>query len=281
MVCTQRDWSRSAIALGIACAVLGTLPTTAQAGEIYGSLGLGIARGIGHASGNNGDATLAPPQPNSGSSSDSSPLIAGVIGFEFPLHELIPRRRRSPSWMPDLDLEDWVLRSEFEIAGARSYDLSVNAGTLEPNAASVDSLTVMITQWVDLPLGPALRSVGLRSRGIDDLTFNLGLGVGYNRARLKTNNGVVFGKEDLNLFTWQVGVELGFPLGHNVTLTGGYRYVDLGDLEASLTDSTGTQDFGRLGLDMGSHEFRAAVRLRFYSMRFPRGLIQPRRRYEP
>ena len=280
MVGVKHQADRGAIATSLALLGLMLLPAGARAGEFYGSLGLAITGARAEASGDNGAAS-APVRANRGTSKDTSPLVSGALGFEFRMHELLPRRRRPPAWMPDIDLEDWVLRTELEAAGARSYDFAVDASGLFVHRATVEDVTLMVTQWIDLPLGHAIEAVAGRVRGIDDLTFNFGVGIGYERSTVKTNNGTSFGKKIDDGMVWQVGTELGFPLSDNVVLTGGYRYVALGLHEMKLRDSTGTQDFGRLKLDVDSHEFRAGIRVRFYSVRFPRGLLEPNRRYAP
>jgi opacity protein-like surface antigen len=278
VIFAKRSGRRAAAATAWALAAF-LMPSPVEAGEFYGAVGLAITEARSDASGNNG---VVSPTPNSGSPSDTSPLVAGTLGFEFRMHELRPRGRRSPAWMPDLDLEDWVLRTEIEAAGARSYDLDAQSNDPDfPHRARVEDVTLMLNQWLDLPLGHAIEAVAGRVRGIEDLTFDLGLGAGYIRRNIETGNGVSFGETAKNGFVWQAGVDLGYPLSDNVVLTGGYRYVALGNHETGLTDSTGTQNNGVLKLDVDSHEFRAAIRVRFYSIRFPRGLLEPKRRYEP
>jgi opacity protein-like surface antigen len=266
----------AATAAALLCGI--ALAGSAQAGEFYGSFGLAITGARAEASGGNGASGLG---PNIGKPTDTSPLVAGSLGFEFRMHELLPRRGRSPSWMPDIDLEDWVLRTELEAAGARSYDLAVFNGSPFVQRAVVEDVTLMLNQWVDLPLGHAIEAVVGRVRGIDDLTFNLGLGIGYKYARTFVANGTFFGKKIDHNMAWQAGTELGYALSDNVVLTGGYRYVGLGNHETKLRDSTGTLDFGTLKLDLDAHEFRAGIRVGFYGVRFPRGLLEPKRRYAP
>lgn len=271
---------RRARALAAALVLAAAVPEPAHAGEFYGAMELAITEVRAHASGNNG---VISPAANHGNSTDTSPLIAGLVGFEFRMHELLPRRRRAPAWMPDVDLEDWVLRTEIEAAGAREYDLSVDNDTTFPHRATVEDITLLFNQWLDLPLGHTVEAIAGRGiRGIDDLTLNLGLGIGYVYKRLETANGVSQGKKIDHHMAWQAGIGLGYPLTDNIVLTGGYRYVALGNHQTKLRDvGTGTQNNGVLKLDLDSHEFRAGLRVHFYSVRFPRGLFEPRRRYAP
>lgn len=276
-----RQSTRRQLAPSIAALAL-LLSSEAGAGEFYGSFGLAITGARAHADGDNGDALAPVATPRfSGTSTDTSPLASGAVGFEFSIRELRPSRRRLPAWLPDVDLDDWRLRTELEATGARSYDLIVDADLVRPPLVQQESITLMLTQWLDLPLGHAIEAVAGRARGIEDLTLNVGLGIGYGRSTIAADNFASFGKKDLNEMVWQAGVELGYPISNSLTLTGGYRYVDLGLQETRLRDSTGVVDHGRLKLGLDSHEFRAAIRVRFYSVRFPRGLFESKRHDQP
>jgi opacity protein-like surface antigen len=203
-----------------------------------------------------------------------------VVGFEFPLHQALPRRYRQPRWMPDLDIEDWSIRAELEAAGGRNYDFAIGANGLNTHPITVSSWALMTNVWLDLPVGHLFGGAGGRS--FRDLTFNTGVGIGFGRTRIVSANNAAFGAHDENHFVWQVGGEFGLPLSDNITLTAGYRYVPVGNLTNKLTDNTSTQDFGTQNLYVSAHELRTGLRVSFYSVRFPRGLFDARRtRYEP
>jgi opacity protein-like surface antigen len=261
-------------ALGTACALT---PVAAQAGEFYVSGGLAMSWATADASGDN--TIGATSFPNTGSPSDSSPSVALALGFEFPVHQLLPRRM--PRWMPDLDLQDWGIRSEIEASGARAYDLRASNDT-DPHHADLTHWSLLWNVYLDLPLGNALQAVFRRTRRLEPLVFSPTFGVGYARAKIVSDNVFAVGRSVHNELAWQAGFELGYPLSDNVTLTGGYRYFSIGNLETALRDDSGALDLGDLGLDVGGHELRATLRWRFYSVRFPRGLFQSsRRRYDP
>ena len=74
-------------------------------------------------------------------------------------------------------------------------------------------------------------------------------------------------------------MELAYPVSERVVISAGYRYIALGSFGNELF---APQPAGNLALDFDAHELHTAVRVRFWSVRFPRGLFQSsRRRYEP
>ncbi|MCA9509268.1 MAG: hypothetical protein R3E88_10600 [Myxococcota bacterium] len=255
----------------------------AAAGDFYAAGSLATTLGIVEPHGHNGDRAGANDnRANRGTDTDSSPVFAGVAGFEFPLRQALPRRHRMPRWMPDVDLDDWVIRTELELAGGRNYDVAIGASGLATHHVSVSQWALLTNAWLDLPLGHGLEAIGLRQRWLRDVTFNTGLGIGYQRTRVESTSFDARGKHSDNGFLWQLGLELGIPLSDAVVFTAGYRYVPVGRLENEITDTTSSQDYGVQKLDVSGHELRTTLRVRFWSVRFPRGLFEPDRdRYEP
>jgi len=255
----------------------------ALAGDFYAAGSISTSLGIVEPHGHNGDrAGAGDNRANVGTDTDSSPVFGVVGGFEFPLRQVLPRRHRLPRWMPDVDLDDWALRSELEVNGGRSYDVAIGAQGLDSHFVRISQWALMTNAWLDLPLGHGLEAIGVRQRWLRDTTFNTGLGIGFQRTRVESTSGDARGRHTDNGFLWHLGFELGIPLSDTVVFTAGYRYVPVGRLENEITDTTSTQDFGVQKLDVSGHELRTALRVRFWSVRFPRGLFEPDHgRYEP
>lgn len=110
---------------------------------------------------------------------------------------------------------------------------NIGAGSVE--TANIDSLVGMINGYVDLAgLAPGMfgpfqpyvdGGVGAASNHIGNMGSTLA-------------GGQIFGNTDTS-FAWGLGAGVGIGLTHNTVLDISYRYLDLGEVRTSISDSTG------------------------------------------
>jgi opacity protein-like surface antigen len=235
----------------------------ARAADLY----LAGELAISHGTADSGGVSSAPgfSFPNSGSDTDSSPLYGGAFGYEFSLADLAPH-----SW--DWKLPDWSWRLEIEGIAGRDYELVTDGP--DPYLTSVSSWGVLHNWWLDLPVHPAVAWAFGRVPLLEPMTFHLGGGVGAALTELETTNNVFSGSDDPLHLTWQVGAGFDYQLTDRIAVSSGYRYVNLGSFDYPLMN--GPVPAGNFTLDLASHEFRAGLRVRFYSVPAPGAWKRPR-----
>lgn len=85
-----------------------------------------------------------------------------------------------------------------------------------------------------------------------------GLGLGVSRVRLSTDDTVVQGSGSKTRFAWQLELGADYPLGQNLGLNFGVRYVDLGKTRIRLDEGD-----GHFSADLRSTELFVGVRHSF------------------
>jgi opacity protein-like surface antigen len=230
------------------------LASRADAGDFYLTGNLAISSGTGQSGGQTEFFD------NTGSDSDAAPAYGGAVGFGFELSEAIPKTWQMP-------LPGWGVRFEFEGMTGRSYELLTKGG--DGYISEVKAWTFMPNLWIDVPLHQPIAWAFGRIPILEPLTLYGGAGLGLSTVDLDTTDNVSQGHKERFLFGWQAGVGLGYALTHRVTLTAGYRYVDLGQAKVTLRIPPSEDPFGRFTMDLTAHEFNAGVRVAFYSIPYP------------
>jgi opacity protein-like surface antigen len=230
------------------------LASEAGAGDFYLTGNLAISTGTGQSGGSTDFFA------NTGSDSDSAPAYGGAVGFGFELVEAIPR-----SWQ--MPLPGWAVRLEFEGMTGREYELLTKGG---PGYFSeVTAWTFMHDLWIDVPLHQPIAWAFGRMPILEPLVLYMGAGLGLSTVDLDTTDNVSQGRAERFLFGWQAGIGFGYELTQRVTLTAGYRYVDLGRPKVKLRIPPSTDPFGSFSMDLAAHEFNAGVRVSLYSIPYP------------
>jgi opacity protein-like surface antigen len=221
----------------------------AQAGDFYFSGQLGLSSGEGESGG------ATPFFSNTGSDRDSSPLFGGTLGFGFAPQELLPEE----TWVPRTGI-----RVELEGLAGRDYEF-LTAGA-DPYYTEVTSWSLMNNLWVDVPLNKPIAWAFGRIPVLEPLSVHVGAGIGIAFTDATTTDNVSAGSDDGIGFTYQVGAGLGYAITEFVSLTLGYRYLDLGQLELPLF---APQPFGSYTLDLASHEITSSLRVTFRRIELP------------
>ena len=256
---------RAARTLLAGIAALG-LAGAARAGDLYLTGNLAISTGTGDSGGATGDPVVF--FQNTGSDSDSAPAYGGALGLGFKLNEAIPK-----SW--GVPLPDLGVRFEFEGMTGREYELRTGSTPPQPGGvgyfAEVNAWTFMPNLWFDIPLGPPIAWAFGRIPVLEPLALYTGAGLGLSTVDLDATDNVSRAHREQFLFGWQAGIGLAYELTERVTLTSGYRYVDLGHPKATLKVGTppDTLPFGNYTLDLAAHEFNFGVRVDFWEIPYP------------
>jgi opacity protein-like surface antigen len=236
------------------------LARSAAAGDFYLTGNLAISSGAGTSGGETSFFL------NRGSDQDAAPAYGGAVGFGFELAEAIPR-----TWQ--LPLPGWGVRFEFEGITGREYELLTE---YEPPSQAGDGYITEVTAWtfmpnlwIDVPLHQPIAWAFGRIPILEPLTLYGGAGLGLSTVDLDTTDNVSEGHREQFLFGWQAGIGLGYEITQRVTLTAGYRYVDLGNAKATLRTPPDEDPFGSFRMDLTAHEFNAGVRVNFYSIPYP------------
>ena len=221
----------------------------AVAGEVYLSGDLGISGGFA----SSGGSTLY--FENSGDDIDSSPIYGFTFGFEAPMNEPLPESLLDA-------VPDWPVMVELEFAGGRDYEFLTDGA--DPYRSDVTSWTVMNNLRLDLPLDVPIEMAFGRVPILEPLSFYTKIGFGGVIHDVLTTDNVSRGSELTLGFAWQAGAGFAYQVSRNVEVSMGYRYADLGEVELDL--KLGPTEFGNFTLDLTSHEFTSAVRVRFFPL---------------
>lgn len=228
--------------------------TPARAGDLY----LAGQLAISGATGSSGGSTDF--FDNSGSDTDSSPTYGPAFGYEFPLAELLPL-----DW--DTSLPSWPVRVEVEGTFGRDYELVTQGG--DPYLTHVSSWSVYQNLAIDLPVhGVVSWAIG-RVPLLEPMSLSLGGGIGLISTDIDTTNNVMKGKDTSLGLTWQVGGGFAYRLTDRVSVDFGYRFSDLGHFKYKLRLPPQEEPVGSFSMDLLSHEFKAGLRVRFYSVASP------------
>jgi opacity protein-like surface antigen len=228
----------------------------AAAGDFYLTGDLAISTGEGSTGGTN---TFF---ESMGSDSDSAPAYGGAVGFGFELSEAIPK-----TW--ELPLPGWGVRAEFEGITGREYELRTRGASPDSMFSEVTAWTFMPNLWIDVPLHAPIEWAFERIPILEPLTLYTGAGFGLSTVDLDTTDNVSRGHQEQFLFGWQAGIGFGYELTQRVTLTAGYRYVDLGHAKVGLKVIGAEDSIGPFTMDLVAHEATFGVRVKFYSIPYP------------
>lgn len=191
--------------------------------------------GVSFGEGDSGGFNTLGPHPNTGDDNHDSAFGGGALGVAVPVGPV-------------------VLRFEAEGTGERSYDMTTESfAPPSPTFfydAEVRSWTAMGNLWLDVPL-PAR------------FLLSVGGGAGASFHDLEVDDTVVAGSSNSDTaFSWQVGAGLGYAVNDWLTLEIGYRYRDMGEVEAQLRPIGGGARVGDYELDLVAHEAIGGLRIR-------------------
>jgi hypothetical protein len=234
----------------------------ARAGDFYLTGNLAISTGIG----DSGGATEF--FANTGGDQDSAPSYGGAVGFGFDIAEAIPR-----TWVPrtwERPLPGWTARFEFEGITGREYEMLTGAeGDATSYISEVSAWTFMPNLWIDVPLHQPISWAFGRIPVLEPLTLYGGAGFGLSTVDLDVTDNVSEAHKEQFLFGWQAGVGFGYQLTQRVTLSAGYRYIDLGNPKVTLRNVGSDVEFGDFSMDLAAHEVNFGIRVKFYSIDYP------------
>lgn len=231
-------------------------PEHSIGGELYASANIGISGGFASSGGS------TPFFDNTGSDSDSSPTYGLTFGLESPMNEPMPE-----NWQDAIP--NWPVMFEIEATGGRDYEFLTDGA--DPYRSEVTSWTVFNNARLDFPLYVPVQWAFGRLPILEPMTFYTTVGMGLAINDISSTDNVSKGSETAVSFAWQAGAGFAYELSQYVSVSLGYRYVDLGEADFDL--SVGPTDFGNFTLDVSSHEIATALKVRFYpvSLNWSRG----------
>jgi opacity protein-like surface antigen len=240
-------------------------PSVAHAADLYvsGALLNSFTTGTG-----TGDIFLGGTTPLftiDGKDKDSSPAFGGTLGFGFGVDELRADVRgfEMPHWKVRLELEG-IFGREFDFRfDTQSVGGGGGGGVSNTFFSEIDAWTVMTNVWVDVPVQRPISYLFGRVPILNPLSIYAGGGMGLARAEFQTTDNISKGNEEINRFSWQAGAGIGYKLNQWATLNIGYRYWDLGKVDAKVLFGDNTLT-GRQQVDLTSQEFVTNIRIAFY-----------------
>ena len=170
--------------------------------------------------------------PNTGGSDDSGVGFGGAIGLSTSYNSVRVRTEIEGMWRQD---SRYVTDSFPGPPGPITFFYQVQA---------TDNWSAMSNLWLDYPLA-------------EDLWLYGGGGIGAAGRHLNVDDGVVFGGKSETNFAYQFGTGLIYPVGDNVELDLGYRFLDFGSTSIPLIDGLA----GNYEADLVSHQIMFCVRL--------------------
>ncbi|MCG8590228.1 MAG: outer membrane beta-barrel protein [Proteobacteria bacterium] len=252
--------SRSLIWMTAAGLVWSTAAATvAHAGDFYVAGGFGFARDKGEADGSFDVPGLLTDL--GGEDTDQSPVYQVALGFETNLYDVF----RIP------EFPRWKMRFEYEFQGGRDFELKTDGPATVPGVdfrSDGESWNFLHSIWFHAPVHTPFSALFGRLPILEPLSVYTGGGVGVAGIEIDTESFLVEGDVEEKLFAWQVGTGLHYELTDHVAFTVGYRYLNLGKVEADL-DGTAGEDRGEYSLDLSSHEIRTMLQVNFFSVPFP------------
>jgi len=198
----------------------------------YGGLEIGGSLGSGDVSTDVSVPDWDYGYSTSGDDDDAALFGGAKIGIE------------SGKWRSDLS---FVYRDElsFDSDGFR------NTGASADFTTNVDARTLMVSAYYDV-------------FDISEVSIFVGGGVGAAFLRHDTSNGEVSGSENDTNFAWQVGFGADYDITYDVSIEGGYRYIDMGDGSGTMSVvGTPSASAGKYDFDLSAHELYLGVRWRF------------------
>ena len=225
-------------------------PSSGLAADFYLSGNLVMSGATGEASGSTDFFDI------SGEDQDSSPGYGGALGFGVALDEMLP-----PVW--GIEHAELAFRWEVEGVLGRDFELRTEGGDGFFSEAS--SWSVMTNLWLDVPVHPPLAWAFGRLPILQPLSLYGGAGVGTANLDVETTDNISQGSDSSTHFAWQAGAGISYEFTEWATLTAGWRYVDLGEVETPLAFISGGDPLGNHAFEFEAHEFVSTLRFDFYS----------------
>jgi len=236
-------------AAGLLAAVT-TGPAPASAADLYLSGDLVMSGASADASGSTSFFDV------SGNDADSSPAYGGALGFGLGLEEILP-----DFW--GIESTGLGLRWELEGVLGRDYELRSDGG--DGFFSEAKSWSVMTNLFMDVPVHPPIARLFGRVPILQPLSLYGGAGIGITNLDVETTDNISLGSDTVSHFSWQAGAGLSYEFTEWATLTTGWRYVDLGEVETDLSFVSGGIPLGNHVLDFAAHEFVSTLRIDFYT----------------
>lgn len=259
---------------------LGALPAAAaEPSELYVKGDIGVSFGTGDATGRNDGLSRS----DSGEDEDASPVYGVALGVRFALNRALPWRWRTPEmrlpYWPGRHIEcgggesgfpEWPVSFELEYLRGRNYDYDTRSFTArDPYRAEVDSWTTTGNLRLDVPVRSAVQQLFGRVPFLDPLSVYLAAGAGVARNELEASQALSRGTDESYELAWHGGVGLGYQLSERVRWSAGWRYVDLGSVDATLKDNGSPANrTGSYSADLRTHEFTTSLTFAFWRVSF-------------
>jgi len=116
----------------------------------------------------------------------------------------------------------------------------------------IDNLTLMLSVYYDFMVGTDQRWMPY-----------VGAGIGAARNDVDVTDGVVSGDDDETDFAWQLAAGVGYKMTQAVDLQVGYRYIDFGEADISLSSDLEDFSAGNFKADLTAHEMFVGLRWKF------------------
>lgn len=246
----RESLGRCALVLGAMLAAL-ALARGAGAADLYLSGSLFTSSGSAEAEARTDFFDL------DGSDSDSTPVWGGALGLGFGLREVNPE-----GW--GARMPDWRVRVELEGLFGREYEFLSGSGLSTSFFSEVSVWSLAPNAVLEIPVSPAVARFFGRVPVLEPLALYGGGGFGAAFYDFDTTNNVTPASESGVNFLWHADAGIAYDFTESTTVIVGYRYLDLGEVEAEL-ELAPDVPFGTKTLELTAHEFRAGIRFDFHS----------------
>lgn len=194
-----------------------------------------------------------------GEDTDTSPAFGGTLGLSFPIDEALPA-------IKEFEMPSWIVRTEMEFMTGRDNEIITDAvGAGDKQVSEVDAWTLMPNFTLEVPIREPVRWAFGRVPVLELMSIYANVGLGIATIDLDSSDNNTKAEADELTFAWQAGAGITYELTDTTTFMLGYRYVDLGEMEADLifvpSDNVKAGDFS---IDLTSHEIVTGLRIDFY-----------------
>lgn len=259
----------------ILCALV-AIAGAAGAADLYVSGAAGFSNGTADGNGSNELVN----SPLTGEDDDSTPVYGGSLGVAVPLSDVFPWSLRIPSFdvpywpgraihfsgSEDFRFPGWRTLIEAEAMTGREFRFSTpGVSALTPHNSDVDSTSFMGNVRLDVPIQAPMTALFGRLPMLEPLTIFTGGGAGIGWNEIETTDTVNSGSDESFDFAYQVMAGLGYALSDQTHLSLGWRFYDLGKVNARLDQGPNAGDYSA---DITAHEFTTSLRFHFYHVPF-------------
>lgn len=257
-------------------AMVGLHASMAGAADVYFSGQAGFSNATGEGSGAN---ALAGPSLV-GEDDDASPVYGGALGLAVPLSDVVPWSIRIPAFdvpfwpgrsvhfagSEDFRFPGWRTLIEAEALTGREFRFSTpGTSPLTPYNSQVESTSLMGNVRLDIPIQAPMTALFGRLPMLEPLTIYGGGGAGMGWNKLDTSDTVNSGSEESFDLAYQFMAGVGYALSDTTHISIGWRFYDLGEIEADLDQGPNQ---GSFSADISAHEFMTSLRFHFYHVPF-------------